>query len=136
MMPHMGPLRERVSTGVRWGLLYATVYSAVGLVSVLSRGPAVLKPYHLTVLEMIVVYFASGLVGGSVFGLLMPLGRSLVGAVFLGWLVMAPIALLMSLLVARDVRVGSQEFIWVWVVVSLLGPVCGAAFWIRSNQTH
>src|SRR6267154_2125086 len=105
MMPHLGRPRERLSTGLRWGFVYAAACSAVAVTSVLIRGPAVLKPYHVGVLGMIALYFGSGLVGGSVFGLLMPLGQTL----------------------------GSAEFVWMCAAVSLLGPACGAAFWIRKT---
>jgi hypothetical protein len=134
MMPHLGRPRERLSTGLRWGFVYAAACSAVALTSVLIRGPAVLKPYHVGVLGMIALYFGSGLVGGSVFGLLMPLGQTLGGAALLGWLVMVPVAVLMSIVVAPDVRPGSAEFVWMCAAVSLLGPACGAAFWIRRTS--
>src|SRR5437762_12059189 len=133
MMPHLGRPRERLQTGLRWGFLYAAVCSAVALSSVVVRGPAVLQPYHVGALGMIALYFASGIVGRSVFGLLMPLGQTLGGAALLGWLVMVPVGVLMSIVVAPDVRPGSGEFVGLCAGVSLLGPLCGAAFWIRRT---
>ncbi len=132
-MPHLGRPRERLFTGLRWGFVYAAACSAVALASILIRGPGVLRPYHVGVLGVIALYFASGIVGGSVFGLLMPIGQTLGGAALLGWLVMIPVAALISIVVAPDLRPGSAEFVWVCAGVSLLGPVCGAAFWIRRT---
>ena len=110
--------------------MYAAVCSAVGLGSVLIRGAGVLRPYHLSVAGMIAVYLASGIVGGSVFGLFMPLGRSLLGAVFLGLVV----AVLMAMVVAPDLAPGTGEFVWVCAGVSLLGPIGGAGLWIVNNR--
>ena len=133
MMPHLGRPKERLFTGLRGGFFYAAACSAGALASILIRGPVVLRPYHVGVLGLIALYFTCGIVGGSVFGLLMPLGQTLGGAVLLGWLVMIPVAILISIAVAPDVRPGSEEFVWMCAAVSLLGPVGGAGFWIRRT---
>src|SRR6266576_312075 len=108
-MPHLGRPRERLFTGLRWGFVYAAACSAVALASILIRGPGVLRPYHVGVLGVIALYFASGIVGGSVFGLLMPIGQTLGGAALLGWLVMIPVAALISIVVAPDLRPGARS---------------------------
>src|SRR6266516_3389796 len=130
----MGPLQDRLSTGLRWGFMYAAVCSAVGLGSVLIRGPSALRPYHLSVAGMVALYLGCGMVGGSVFGLLMPVGRTLLGAVFLGLLVAIPVAVLMVMAVAPDITPGSGEFVWTCSGVSLLGPVGGAGLWIVNSR--
>ena len=114
--------------------MYAAVCSAVGVGSVLISGPSALRPYHLSVAGMVALYLACGIVGGSVFGLLMPLGRTLVGSVFLGLLVAIPIAVLMAMVVAPDVAPGTGEFMWICAGVALLGPVAGAGLWIVNNR--
>jgi len=114
--------------------MYAAACSAIGLGSVLVHGPGVLRPYHLSLAGMIAVYLVAGIVGGSIFGLFMPLGRSLLGAAFLGFVVAIPIAVLMAIIVAPDVAPGTGEFVWICAGVSLLGPVGGAGLWIVNNR--
>ena len=114
--------------------MYALVSSLVALLTVAGRGPDALRPYHLTVLGMLALYLGSGMLGGVVFGFLMPLGRRLWGAVLLGLFVTLPVAFVMVAIVSPDLHPMSGEFLWTWIAVSLLGPVVGAGLWRVNNR--
>jgi hypothetical protein len=130
----MNSLRERVSTGLWWGIRYGIVFSCIAVTSLLARGWGVLAPYHLTLVGMVALYLSMGLIGGVLFGLLMPLGRALLGAVVLGMLVALPVAFLLVAVMSPADGYRKGEFLWDWIGISLLGPVCGAAFWVLNQR--
>jgi hypothetical protein len=132
----MDSLGRRVSTGLRWGMRYAVVFSLMAVVATFVKGPAVLVPYRLTIGGIVALYLAMGLIGGVVFGVLMPLGRSLWGSVLLGLLVAIPVAFLVAVFVVPEGGYRRGEFLWCWISVSLLGPVCGAGFWVQVTRTR
>ncbi|SRR6266487_1665922 len=130
----MASLKDGLSTGLRWGVMYGVVCSMVGIASVVGSGSASLEPYHLTPFGMVALYMGLGVLGGTVFGLMMPLGRTLVGAVLLGVLVALPVAFAMTAVVSPGLGPTSGEFLWIWGGVSLLGPIGGAGLWVINNR--
>lgn len=79
--------RSNLRTGIEWGISFAAVYSGyVGLLW-LIRGDVPFRAASTTVLEVVVAYCLAGLLGGALFGLLLPLGQRWLGAAFLGFVV-------------------------------------------------
>jgi hypothetical protein len=84
---------------------------------------------------LIAAFFCAGIVGGLVFGLLMPMGSTVFGAAVLGLIVGLPVLFLMTLAVFPDLSVTSGKFLFVWLGATLwLGPAGGAALWMRLRD--
>jgi hypothetical protein len=129
---HTEPVRQRVRSGIRWGLYYAVACSAIGLVSAIAAPEALRAKYHVTPLALVALYFLSGVVGGAVFGLLKPIATSLVGAIILGILVAGSAYLPAVLVVEPNIAPFGPRFLFVWGFASVsLGSLCGAYIWYR-----
>ena len=78
----MGNLSRNLRRGVTFGLVLATACSAWALVASLLAGSATVGPpgAEIHVATLVAAYYAGGLLCGAVAGLLLPLGRSPVGA--------------------------------------------------------
>ncbi|HYT89778.1 MAG TPA: hypothetical protein VEL76_13805 [Gemmataceae bacterium] len=77
-------LGENVIFGLAWGFILAVLFSLfVGLMALL-RGSAYYTQYDTTTGEIIRSYFLAGLLAGSVFGFLRPLGQTRLGTTVLG----------------------------------------------------
>ena len=85
--------------GIREGVGYAALYAAVGVLSVLVRGPDLLREYQISVGELLAFYVVGGVSAGVIAGALLPLGRHPVGAIVVGFLAMLPTCVVGSLLV-------------------------------------
>jgi hypothetical protein len=73
--------------GVFCGLAMATCFSAWVLLLVLLRGSPWFDKYQMSAWQIVAAYYAAGLLGGLVFGVLWPLSRTSWGAVVLGSLI-------------------------------------------------
>lgn len=131
----MEPLRARLASGLRWGLYFALVFSAIGLITSLGSGNAVEERYHRGIFVLVALYFASGIGGGLTFGLLMPLGRWLIGAVCLGVFVALPVFFLAEVVIYPDLSPTSGEFLFIWLFAAVpLGSLAGAGTWLRTHR--
>lgn len=131
----MQPVRERLGSGLRWGLYFAVLCSAVALLTSLNSLGEVKERYHLSSVGLILLYFACGIVGGLTFGLLLPLGKSLVGAISLGVLVALPVYFLAGLAIYPKMSPTSGRFLFVWLFASVpLGSIVGALTWFRWGR--
>ena len=123
-----------LGTGVRWGLYYAAVYSAVGTVLYVLRGPDLLAGYGLTFVEMLASYVAGGLVGGVVVGLFLPMGRTAVGAALLGFIAVLPFCFAAALTMTEPAQWSSEIPLVPLVTAALLGPLSGLGTWIYRSR--
>lgn len=73
--------------GIAWAMAFAMLLSMFVGVQALLRGSAYFESYGLSLLEVVAIYFGSGLIGGFAAGLLRPLARSRVGATVMGALI-------------------------------------------------
>lgn len=127
----MSKPRSNLSTGLWWGSRYAMAYAVVGTIIAIVN-PDALKAYGMTLLQLIGLYVASGLVGGAMFGLLLPLVQGQLSAAVVGFLVALPLMFMFGMAMYPE-EVGSSLSIWTAVLSAFaLGPICGALMW-RSN---
>jgi hypothetical protein len=78
------PRRLGVVLAIATGLALATLCCAYITVLVLIRGPAVLEPYGVSFGRVVLGYYLGGVVVGALVGLLLPLVRTLPGAMAVG----------------------------------------------------
>jgi hypothetical protein len=80
-------VRDRVQDAVIAALALAVGYSLIASVLRLLGGARVLDQLGVSLLEMILFYFGAAIVGGTLAGLLMPLGRRPLGGALVGFVV-------------------------------------------------
>src|SRR6266576_2482267 len=130
----MSTPRSTVLTGIRWGLVYATVYSAYATVVVLVRGGPVLNVYHLTLPTLIGLYFGGGVLAGGIAGALLPIGRHLIGAMFVGFVAALPVMFLMAMAMLPSDEWSSTLPTVGLSSAAVLGPLCGGGFWYIKKK--
>jgi hypothetical protein len=129
-------LRGRIRSGLVWGAGFAAVYSAyVILVGILNGG----EPFEAagtSLARVVGVYWLGGLLGGTVFGLALPLTRTRGGAAVVGVLAAFPVWCAIGLAVEPV----SGWFTTVPANAALLalvaGPTCGLALWYVNRHFH
>jgi hypothetical protein len=77
--------------GLGWGLAYAILYSLVAIGLNLLSGGATAEAYELSIWAIIGTYFATGIMGGILVGLLRPLLTSVWGAMLVGVMIAFPV---------------------------------------------
>ena len=117
---------------MRWALIYASVYSAlVGLIAVFI-GPGPFERANTTLLSVLLVYWGGGLIAGVIVGLLLPIGRSTVGAALIGGVAGVPVACAAMLATTQPAK--WVETLPVAAVLGLvLGPLFGLATKVRDR---
>jgi hypothetical protein len=80
-------LYERLRLGVLVGLALAALYCAYALALFAVRGSAPFAKNEVTLPLVLATYAASGIAGGVAYGVLHPLGRTMVGRVVLAVLI-------------------------------------------------
>jgi hypothetical protein len=111
-----------VRTGLAYGLGLATVLSCIVLVLVAVRGPQALRSYGIGLPLMLLGYYVSGVLGGAVVGLLLPLARWPLGAALVGVIAGSIVYALAGWLVT-----GQGERAAVLPGLTLIGAAVGAA---------
>ncbi len=129
----MNSLRTNVSWGLRWGLSVALVYSAYVLVLVLLRGNGVLTDQGISLSQVLTVYGITGIFGGLAVGLLRPLGRYLVGAAVIGYIVAALLFFCFGLIDAPLSEWQRDDVTEVLVLAAILGPAGGVIAWKQGR---
>lgn len=118
-----------VGLGLRWGLAFAVGYSALASVMWVVQGAAGLSTRGLSLPSLIGCYFIGGVLGGGLFGFLLPLSRTRAGSALLGAVVALPLMLGLGL-VASSETLSRQELLIGFVLsAATLGPVAGYVFW-------
>jgi hypothetical protein len=75
---------QRIKTGVGIGLIFASLYSLYMIGLYVIQGEEPFPRMGTTVLTVIATYFSGGITAGAVVGILRPLGRWRLGAIFIG----------------------------------------------------
>ncbi len=65
-------MKSNLRVGFEWGMAFAVIYSAFVIVLPMFRGSEPFREAHTSLPAVIAAYFAAGLVGGGIFGLLLP----------------------------------------------------------------
>ena len=79
-------------------------------------------------------YCLAGLVGGGVFGLLLPMGRTRRGAALLGFLVALPITYALGMAVEPPERWFSRLPVVALLSAVILGPASGLSMWYVNRR--
>ena len=84
---YFAQLNDRLRFGVLVGLALAALYCTYALALFVVRGNAPFEKNEVTLLLVLATYAASGIAGGVAYGVLHPLGRTVVGRVVLAVLI-------------------------------------------------
>lgn len=115
---------ERALRGIKWGLMFASVLSLFVTAVYLFGGSAPFSAKGVTWAQVVLLYFAGGIVGGALVGLLLPLASTTtLGAGFVGWLASIPIGAGGAMLVSGPVW--SSEHTFLTAFMSLGGIATG-----------
>lgn len=125
---------KSLKTALAWGLSFSLVYVLFVLAVFLARGPEAFEQAGTTLPRVAAAYVASGFVGGVLFGLLMPLGRTRAGAALLGLIVAIPVAHIVMLAVDSAALYGAPRPVVTIGTALILGPLCGVAMWYVNHR--
>jgi len=131
-------LRNRVLWGVRWGLGIAAVLAAWATGVFMFGGGIAFEQRGVSIVRVVLAYFAGGVVGGSAIGAALPFAKHGVVAAVLGAVTVAPIG---------AVVFGSLEWPWTsfhTVVLTLFCLILGVPagliwrriFWADLNPAR
>jgi hypothetical protein len=90
--------RRDVGWGVVGGCLMALYYTTIAILIYLIRGPAAFGTYGITFGQTVLAYWAGGVAGGLVLGVLLPVARNRLGKGVLGILVALPVFVAIALI--------------------------------------
>lgn len=118
-----GRRRSNPFLGIVAGFLAAAITSAVAALEYIVSGPGVFTSHGLSFLSAIAIYWAGGIVGGLLFGLLLPIATWRWGAAVLGMISMTPLFVLDSL------TIGAFDLFSVLFCAAVIGGGAGYALW-------
>jgi hypothetical protein len=125
----MKAIWENVTTGVRWGVYFGVVFSAIATVMVIIAGPGSLaeKGYNVGYLGLIALYLVGGFVSGALAGAMLPLCRTTVGVMVTGAVAALPLMFLVAPVVVP--REDWSEYMpwFAFIAAAIWGPVCALA---------
>lgn len=136
---HKSSLAEDVRWGMGYGIFMAGFYSVIAVVSLLIHGVAPLSQFSTALGSAVLFYFASGVLGGVILGILRPLTQNVFGAM-LAAIPIALVALTGAWVVAEGSPLYWNRDRWKEVVffALIVGPFFGAVRWYsvraRKNQ--
>jgi hypothetical protein len=127
-------MRGNLRSGLEWGAAFAAVYSGYAVLLWLVRGAAPFRGAETTLPKVLAAYFAAGLVGGGLFGLCLPLGRTRPGAALLGLLIGVPVMYAMVLAATPPSEWMGDGLVAGLIGGGCLGPVAGVAMWYVNRR--
>lgn len=123
--------------GITWGIAMACIYSLYVVVVFLFRGAEPFEANDVTLPTLVFLYFLGGVGGGGLLGLLRPLARNRLAAVFIGMIVAIPFFLGVALADEGLPSQWSGETIFAVSGASLtLGGICGYIAWGWRDGTR
>jgi hypothetical protein len=118
-------LSENTRWGIRRGLAIASLYSAYVIVLAAVQRSIHLDAYGATVFDLLLIYFAGGLIGGGIVEALRPLNATGAGGALIGGLASIPFWMGTLLLVAGvPTRWDKGDWI-VLLILSAIGALMG-----------
>jgi len=124
-----------IKWGLSWGLWLAGGFSLLGTALFVLQGTVLGNPSRFSFPLVILGYFAMGVMGGVLVGVLRPLGQGRVGATILGI-----ISGILVYAIAIIVAVGEKEFLSLPGLVStlvlgtIIGGLCGHTTWASQRN--
>jgi hypothetical protein len=125
----MKTIIDRVRSTVGVGLTMAAVYSVIASLVWIGNDGVLFESDDVSLFEVIGLYLASGLIGGALCGLLLPIARWRLGAVLLGVIVALPIYGGAAVLLDNDRITTSGKVILALIVSALVGGGVGLWRW-------
>jgi len=122
----------QIRLGIKIGISVAGVYSAFAILMRLLVGPEYAASTKLGVGGGVAAYLIAGIVGGAIAGLLWPLGKTLLGRMFVGVLVAWPAMIIFGWPLGSEMGWDGARDGFLLAVV--LGPLCGAALWVVEHE--
>jgi len=127
-------LRNSVLKGIGLGLVVATGFTAWITFLRLTAGTAPFERLDTTYAATAALYYAGGLVGGTIVGLLLPLRRSPWGSALLGMLGVFPLYFGVALTNSQRSQVFTLENVGRSAVLAfLVGGAVGVWSWLDDN---
>src|SRR5678815_4523536 len=75
-------LSRRVAWGIRWGVVLASAFVLFALIQYALWGAAMERSAGFSLVQVVFLYLAGGVVGGAVVGLALPLAHRKIGSAF------------------------------------------------------
>ena len=119
----------RTLLGAKVGFAFGVLYSAWLLLLLLLNGPAYFQARGINVLLLVGAYLLSGLLAGSLVGMVQPVVRNWLGAAIVGYLVSFPILHLIGMTDGAADPLGAEALRVTAVTAALLGPAGGIILW-------
>ena len=118
---------RRAVWGARWGAALALVFAlyAIVLYAVSAASGRQLSPPSLG--EVVSIYFAGGVAGGSMVGLVLPLARRKVGSALVGFLAILPVAVLIRVTGYHALAWSGTDSVVVFIGSALIGVPLGVS---------
>lgn len=121
MIGASAPLGARVRTGILNGLTFAAVFSLVAAAVVMLRGhEAFVHRFHVTITQLVVVYFLGGAFSGAMVGAAWPLSRWQWGSFLLGFVALFPVNFAVAYLI-----IGPGEWVPRIILATIAAAVVG-----------
>jgi hypothetical protein len=132
-MPEKMPMLKNLRWGVLSGIAFATLTSLwVGGLAIL-RGSVRFETYGLTIWQIMAVYFAGGVAGGAVVGLLRPVTKYRLGAALVGLVAAVPLAFAVEIaLQGSPSHWGDLEWGFIKFFACVMGPAGGLIRWYQT----
>jgi hypothetical protein len=116
---------ERVTIGAKVGVVLGGIYSVVGGAVVLLRGAIVPSP-EISLYSLVMAYMIGGPISGALAGALLPIARSLLGSILVGFLSLFPLVLGARLVIRGFVPWDEADSTVVAATSLLIGGMTGA----------
>jgi hypothetical protein len=123
-------LHRNLRTGVTGGMYFALAYSAFVILMYLVNGSRAFDKHGTTLGKIIAAYVISGIGGGLIVGLMLPLAKNKLGRTFLGIVVGVFVFFWITMTYAGPpTRWGDAE--WFSCITSgvILGAICSNGLW-------
>lgn len=119
--------------GTGWGLFMGAGYCAIALVLYVLRGPGLFAKYGVTPTAAMLTYLIGGISGGWIIGLLRPLAKWRLGAIFMGICVGIVVYGLATVSMFGPISHWDRDD---WIMVTILGTFTGVIggnwFWEKE----
>ncbi len=116
--------------GILIGIFVAVLYSIVATAVYLITAGRAFEAHGLTLLSTILAYFTGGILGGAVFGYMLPWTRKRVGAIVVGMITALPAGVGLNMAMRGPPTRWDDSDIFAVVIGSIiLGGLLGNSFW-------
>lgn len=123
------PFLERCRVGVEYGVLGAVAYSLFVVVAYVVTGGSNLEDQGLTLPGVLSAYFAGGIGGGLIYGVLGPLAKWRMGAAVVGFFVSIPIWVGAAIILPALHLGDAVTWVTILLAAVLVGGIGGFILW-------